>query len=122
MAHELALGPVLRWPVNSRSTLAEALYHYDAVGRLRETNLRQHADDTAPGIGYFIRLGPLGTALVTAGRPRVLLVDELDKGDVDLPNDLLTVFEEGSSRSPNSHGCHLARTTSRSTARGAATP
>ncbi|WP_406148684.1 AAA family ATPase [Streptomyces sp. NBC_01012] len=95
VAHELSLGPVLRWPVNSRSTLADALYRYDAVGRLRETNLRHDAADTVPGIGHFIRLGPLGTALVADRRPRVLLVDELDKGDVDLPNDLLTVFEEG---------------------------
>lgn len=69
MAHELSLGPVLRWPVNSRSTLAEALYHYDAVGRLRETNLRRQGDGDAPGIGYFIRLGPLGTALVADGLP-----------------------------------------------------
>ncbi|GAA3238359.1 MoxR family ATPase [Streptomyces lavendulae] len=95
VAHELALGPVLQWPVNSRSTLQEALYHYDAVGRLREATLRRDTDGTDPDIGQFVRLGPLGNALVRRGRPRVLLIDELDKGDVDLPNDLLTVFEEG---------------------------
>ncbi|MEU6578270.1 MoxR family ATPase [Streptomyces sp. NPDC046805] len=95
IAHELDLGRVLRWPVNSRSTLAEALYQYDAVGRLRETTLSQDRGDQPPDIGRFIRLGPLGTALLPGDRPRVLLVDELDKGDVDLPNDLLTVFEEG---------------------------
>jgi MoxR-like ATPase len=38
---------------------------------------------------------PLGTALLPAERPRVLLIDEIDKSDVDLPNDLLTIFEEG---------------------------
>ncbi|MDV9171652.1 MoxR family ATPase [Streptomyces sp. W16] len=96
IAHELDLGKVLRWPVNSRSTLQDALYRYDAIGRLQ----RAPADDaegTEPAdIGDFVRLGPLGTALVPVGRPRVLLVDELDKGDVDLPNDLLNVFEEGS--------------------------
>ncbi|MER6073621.1 MoxR family ATPase [Streptomyces sp. NPDC001817] len=95
IAHEMDLGRVLRWPVNSRSTLAEALYQYDAVGRLRETTLSHDRGDQPPDIGRFIRLGPLGTALLPADRPRVLLVDELDKGDVDLPNDLLTVFEEG---------------------------
>jgi MoxR-like ATPase len=95
IAHELSLGPVLQWPVNSRSVLKDALYGYDAIGRLRETHLRQERADTEPDIGTFIRLGPLGTALVPRDRPRVLLVDELDKGDVDLPNDLLTVFEEG---------------------------
>lgn len=95
VAHEMDLGKVLRWPVNSRSTLAEALYQYDAVGRLRETTLSHDQGDQPPDIGRFIRLGPLGTALLPGDRPRVLLVDELDKGDVDLPNDLLTVFEEG---------------------------
>ncbi|MER6122839.1 MoxR family ATPase [Streptomyces sp. NPDC001795] len=95
IAHEMALGKVLRWPVNSRSTLTEALYQYDAVGRLRETSLSRDRGDQPPDIGQFIRLGPLGTALMPGGLPRVLLIDELDKGDVDLPNDLLTVFEEG---------------------------
>ncbi|GAA2513487.1 MoxR family ATPase [Streptomyces thermolineatus] len=95
IAHELDLDGVLHWPVNSRSTLQDALYRYDAIGRLRETNLRREEHDTTPGIGDYVRLGPLGTALVPHDRPRVLLIDELDKGDVDLPNDLLTVFEEG---------------------------
>ena len=95
VASELELGRVLHWPVNSRSMLHEALYRYDAVGRLREANLHRERQDAEPGIGEYIRLGPLGTALVPRDRPRVLLVDELDKGDVDLPNDLLTVFEEG---------------------------
>ncbi|MFJ3669632.1 AAA family ATPase [Streptomyces sp. NPDC090106] len=95
IAHELSLGPVLHWPVNSRSVLKEALYGYDAIGRLQETHLRKEQGDAEPDIGTFVRLGPLGTALVPRDRPRVLLVDELDKGDVDLPNDLLTVFEEG---------------------------
>ncbi|GHI11173.1 ATPase AAA [Streptomyces virginiae] len=50
---------------------------------------------TVPGIGKYIRLGPLGTALLPTARPRVLLIDELDKSDIDLPNDLLNVLEEG---------------------------
>lgn len=95
IAHELRLGEVLHWPVNSRSTVSEALYSYDAVGRLREAALTRDQVHEEPQIGTFVRLGPLGTALVPRTRPRVLLVDELDKGDVDLPNDLLTIFEEG---------------------------
>ncbi|MFE6779920.1 AAA family ATPase [Streptomyces sp. NPDC057702] len=101
VAHELSLGPVLHWPVNSRTTLQDALYRYDAIGRLRETNMSREphdGDGSTPlslGIGSYLRLGPLGTALVPSESPRVLLVDELDKGDVDLPNDLLNVFEEG---------------------------
>ncbi len=95
VAQELDLGEVLRWSVNSRSTVQEALYRYDAVGRLRETTMSRDRGRPEPDIGSFMRLGPLGTALVPGERPRVLLVDELDKGDVDLPNDLLTIFEEG---------------------------
>ncbi|MGW0659456.1 AAA family ATPase [Streptodolium elevatio] len=100
LAHELGLGSVLHWPISSRSTVRDALYSYDAIGRLQETNLTGAVDEhgkprTTPPIGNFLRLGPLGTALAPTGRPRVLLVDELDKGDIDLPNDLLTVFEEG---------------------------
>ncbi|MFE6972842.1 AAA family ATPase [Streptomyces sp. NPDC057682] len=103
VARELCLGEVLHWAVNSRSTLAEGLYRYDAVGRLRDASLRGGAadEDTAePDIGDYLRLGPLGTALLPRAAPRVLLIDELDKGDVDLPNDLLTVFEEGTYEIP----------------------
>jgi MoxR-like ATPase len=105
VALELDLGPVLRWPITSRSTLQEGLYQYDAIGRLQEVSLqREAAIRTAPGqevaieppdIGDYIRLGPLGTALLPRGRPRALLIDEIDKSDIDLPSDLLNVFEEG---------------------------
>ncbi|MDT0479764.1 AAA family ATPase [Streptomyces doebereineriae] len=91
VAAELGLGPVLVWPVNTRATLTDALYRYDAIGRLRAEE--RGTND----IGSFMRLGPLGTALATLheGRPRLLLIDELDKSDLDLPNDLLFVLEEG---------------------------
>lgn len=93
VAFELALGPVRVWPVNSRSTLREGLYEYDALTRLQDRELlpKEDVDD----IGRYITLGPLGTALLPSARPRALLVDELDKADPDLPNDLLNVFEEG---------------------------
>lgn len=93
VARELKLGPVLNWPVTSHSRLQDALYRYDAIGRLQEASLAG-ADET-PDLGRYLRLGPVGTALVPQRRPRVLLIDELDKADVDLPNDLLNVFEEG---------------------------
>jgi MoxR-like ATPase len=95
ITHELKLGQVLRWPISSRSTLQEGLYRYDAIARLQDANLRQ-----ATGIGRYIQLGPLGTALLPYERPRVLLIDEIDKSDIDLPNDLLNVFEEGEFRIP----------------------
>lgn len=91
IARELGLGPVLRWPVTSRTMLVEGLYLYDAIGRVQAANTQ----DTVPDIGDYIHLGPLGTALLAADLPRVLLIDELDKGDIDLPNDLLNIFEEG---------------------------
>ncbi|MEA5574934.1 MoxR family ATPase [Anabaena sp. UHCC 0451] len=46
-------------------------------------------------IEKYITLGPLGTAFLPSNRPRVLLIDEIDKSDIDLPNDLLGIFEEG---------------------------
>ncbi|MFF5226089.1 FxSxx-COOH system tetratricopeptide repeat protein [Dactylosporangium sp. NPDC000521] len=102
LAHELDLDDVLYWPVNSRTTLHDGLYRYDAIARLQDASLaekRRHGDgaaaDPSAHVGRYLTLGPLGTALLPGGRPRVLLIDELDKGDVDLPNDLLTVFEEG---------------------------
>ncbi|MGW7721284.1 AAA family ATPase [Streptomyces chartreusis] len=96
VAEDLNLGPVLTWPVNTRSTLVDALYRYDAIGRLREQQLEGYRE-RARDVGHYIRLGPLGTAIATqhCGRPRLLLIDEFDKSDVDLPNDLLVVLEEG---------------------------
>lgn len=99
IAYELGLEPVLYWSITSRSTLEQGLYYYDAIGRVHENSLREAATPGGPAgatdIGRYIRLGPLGTALLAQGRPRVLLIDELDKSDIDLPNDLLNVFEEG---------------------------
>ncbi|MBC9725322.1 MoxR family ATPase [Streptomyces sp. TRM68367] len=98
VAHELGLGRVLRWPIVSRTTLQDGLYRYDAIGRLQDVQLEraQGAEPgAAAGIGAYVRLGPLGTALLPARTPRVLLIDELDKSDLDLPNDLLNTLEEG---------------------------
>ncbi|MBX9394127.1 MoxR family ATPase [Streptomyces sp. TRM72054] len=102
VAYELGLGRVLEWPIVSRSELRDGLYTYDAIGRLQDAQLRRAAEARTPAsgpesedIGRYIKLGPLGTALLAAERPRVLLIDELDKSDIDLPNDLLNVLEEG---------------------------
>lgn len=97
IAYELGLGPVLSWAITSRTTLGHGLYAYDAIGRVHENSLRSAESSD---IGRYIRLGPLGTALLPGARPRVLLIDELDKSDIDLPNDLLNVFEEGDYRIP----------------------
>ncbi|KAB1144416.1 MoxR family ATPase [Streptomyces luteolifulvus] len=93
VAYELGLGRVLEWPVVSRSELRDGLYTYDAIGRLQDAQLPGNSE--SEDIGRYIKLGPLGTALLAAEKPRVLLIDELDKSDIDLPNDLLNVLEEG---------------------------
>lgn len=114
IASDLDLGPVLHWPITSRTVLRDGLYLYDAIGRLQEAGLEQLRKPAAPApaptpapaapgtgpadgpsIARYLRLGPLGTALLPQDRPRVLLVDEIDKSDIDLPGDLLTVFEDG---------------------------
>ncbi|WP_406489682.1 MoxR family ATPase [Streptomyces phaeochromogenes] len=122
VARELGLGRVLHWGITSRSTLRSGLYEYDAIGRAQASLGRgtvgsvppsgtpsalDGAPEPAPGgesghsgggprIGDFVRLGPLGTALLPYELPRILLIDELDKSDIDLPNDLLHVLENGS--------------------------
>ena len=109
VAYQLGLGNVLRWGVTSRSTLKDALYQYDAIARLHEISVVRESGQKrsvptkkvpAEDIGRFITLGPLGTALLPTRAngyfPRVLLVDEIDKSDADLPSDLLHVLEEGS--------------------------
>ncbi len=99
IARELRLGRVLRWAITSHTTLASGLYRYDAIGRVQAAATRnavQRAETSdEPPIGEFIRLGPLGTAFLPRRLPRVLLIDELDKSEADLPNDLLTIFEDG---------------------------
>jgi MoxR-like ATPase len=96
LAHELGLGRVLHWPIVSRTTLRDGLYTYDAIARLQDMQMaKERGGQYAEDIGEYLRLGPLGTALLPYARPRVLLVDELDKSDIDLPNDLLNALEEG---------------------------
>lgn len=89
VAHELKLGRVLRWPINSRSTVRSGVYEYDAVGRL------QSGKTSDPPVQDYLKLGPLGTALMAQDWPRALLIDEIDKSDLDFANDLLNVIEEG---------------------------
>ena len=107
IARELGLGRVLQWSIASRTTLQSGLYGYDPIGRVQAAAAGQAAKrvdgagaDGAdippePPIGDFLRLGPLGTAFLPSATPRVLLIDEFDKSEVDLPNDLLGIFENG---------------------------
>jgi MoxR-like ATPase len=93
IAAELELGAVLGWHITSKSLLTDGLYEYDALGRLHATQVPGvPLEETAPE--NFTRLGPLGTALA-ATRVRAILIDEIDKSDLDLPGDLLNVMERG---------------------------
>lgn len=98
VAAKLGLGSVLSWNINSRSSLADGLYRYDALARLQHIQ-QQQAKGLGDGgeLGDFITLGPLGTALAAKDKnaPRALLIDEIDKSDVDLPNDLLAALDLG---------------------------
>jgi MoxR-like ATPase len=111
IANELRLGRVIRWHITSNSTLKSGLYNYDAIGRAeavatRQAELRggtgpaEQNGDPGAHIGDYVRLGALATAFLPSRQPRVLLVDELDKSEIDLPNDLLEIFEVGSFRIP----------------------
>ncbi|GAB2481646.1 ATP-binding protein [Nocardiopsis aegyptia] len=121
ISRELGLGRVLRWSVNSRSTVTSALYEYDPLSQIHDLNLenarqrvlgttdRRYAEggdeaarlrESARGIGRYLRLGPLGTAFLPHQLPRVLLIDNLDLGDYDLPSDLIDLFESGGYRIP----------------------
>ncbi|WP_053732578.1 MoxR family ATPase [Nocardia sp. NRRL S-836] len=97
VARELNLGPVLRWPITSNTKLRQdGLYEYDAIGRVHASSAKASGmTDEPTDIGDFVHLGPLGTALLPYELPRVLVIDEIDKADLSLPNDLLAVLEDG---------------------------
>jgi MoxR-like ATPase len=97
IAAELELGQLLEWHVTSHSTLTDALYQYDALGRLHATQIPPAGNDerAEDRVEDFVTLGPLGTALADKAHPRAVLIDEIDKSDLDLPGDLLHVLELG---------------------------
>jgi MoxR-like ATPase len=81
-----ALGlPLLEWHVKSTTKAAQGLYEYDAVSRLRDSQL---GDARVHDVRNYIRPGPLWRAFAAEGRT-VLLIDEIDKADIEFPNDLL---------------------------------
>ena len=88
LAEEIAkaLGaPLLTWHVKSTTKAQQGLYEYDAVSRLRDSQL---GDPRVSDIRNYIRRGKLWEAFASETRP-VLLIDEIDKADIEFPNDLL---------------------------------
>ncbi|MGA1695513.1 MAG: AAA family ATPase [Arenicellales bacterium] len=88
LAEEIALAlgkPLIRWHIKSTSKAQQGLYEYDAVSRLRDSQL---GDGRVEDIKNYIRPGKLWEAF-TAQEQAVLLIDEIDKADIEFPNDLL---------------------------------
>ena len=88
LAYELARAlnaPLITWHVKSTTKAQQGLYEYDAVSRLRDSQL---GDARVSDIANYIKRGKLWEAFVSPVRP-VLLIDEIDKADIEFPNDLL---------------------------------
>ena len=88
LAEEIAKAvgaPLLTWHVKSTTKAQQGLYEYDAVSRLRDSQL---GDARVSDIDNYIKRGKLWDAFTAADRP-VLLIDEIDKADIEFPNDLL---------------------------------
>jgi len=78
--------PLVRWHVKSTTKAKDGLYVYDTVARLHDSRFGDQVD--VRDIAKYIKLGPLGSALDAPSRV-VLLIDEIDKADLEFPNDLL---------------------------------
>ena len=88
LAHEVAKAigaPLIEWHIKSTTKAQQGLYEYDAVSRLRDSQL---GDERVKDIGNYIKRGKLWDAFTADQRP-VLLIDEIDKADIEFPNDLL---------------------------------
>ncbi|OVE81925.1 ATP-binding protein, partial [bacterium K02(2017)] len=81
---------LIRWNVKSTTKAHDGLYHYDTVKRLNDSRFGDH---DISNIKQYIKLGPLGEAF-EAEEQKVLLIDEIDKADIEFPNDLLAELDE----------------------------
>jgi MoxR-like ATPase len=93
LARHVAEGlgmPMLSWHIKSTSKAADGLYVYDTVQRLNDSRF---GTGDVGDIGRYIKLGPLGQAFAAAQR-HILLIDEIDKADLEFPNDLLRELDE----------------------------
>ena len=82
--------PMLEWHIKSTTRAAQGLYEYDAVSRLRDSQL---GDERVHDVRNYIRKGKLWQAFEAEGRV-VLLIDEIDKADIEFPNDLLQELDQ----------------------------
>ena len=92
LAEEVAAGlgkELIQWHIKSTTKAQQGLYEYDAVSRLRDSQL---GDGKVEDIGQYIKPGKLWEAF-TADEQVVLLIDEVDKADIEFPNDLLVELD-----------------------------
>ncbi|MEM1191090.1 MAG: MoxR family ATPase [Pseudomonadota bacterium] len=92
LAEEVAAGlgmPLIQWHIKSTTKAQQGLYEYDAVSRLRDSQL---GDDKVHDVRNYIKEGKLWEAF-TADEQVVLLIDEVDKADIEFPNDLLVELD-----------------------------
>ena len=82
--------PMLSWHIKSTTKAADGLYVYDTVQRLNDSRF---GGGNVADIRHYIKLGPLGRAFA-ANERQVLLIDEIDKADLEFPNDLLRELDE----------------------------
>lgn len=95
VAYELGL-PYETWYIKSTTRARDGLYTYDAVGRLHDAQLARMGEASNSKVEHldnYIKLGPLGRAFKNEQRT-VVLIDEIDKADIDFPNDLLRELDE----------------------------
>ena len=105
IANQLGID-LLHWQITSKSVLKDALYSYDALSRLHDIQMKKlyfemgdkndevkEYANISTGIENYLKLKALGSAFLS-DETVVVLIDEIDKSDMDLPNDLLHIFEE----------------------------
>ena len=107
LSHAVAEGlgmPLIRWHVKSTTKAVDGLYVYDAISRLHDSRF---GDKDVGDIAQYITIGPLGRALTSTERV-VLLIDEVDKADLEFPNDLLRELDEMAFHIPETGQTHTA--------------
>jgi len=93
LAHEIAKAlkkPLITWHIKSTTLAQQGLYEYDAVSRLRDSQL---GGENVDNIEHYIKKGKLWEAF-SAKESVVLLIDEIDKADIEFPNDLLLELDK----------------------------
>ncbi len=93
LAEEVAQAlnaPLIQWHIKSTTKAQQGLYEYDAVSRLRDSQL---GDDRVHDINHYLLKGKLWEAF-ESDTPAVLLIDEIDKADIEFPNDLLQELDK----------------------------